>query len=337
VNEISSSVRAGFFFIPRESAMFAADWKIFGRKDLVDKRASFALSVGNFDGVHIGHRYLLQALKNLAGDLPTAVLTFDPHPSHIFARDGGERLLSPVEDRAREILALGIDVVLVQNFSRDFAALSPADFCESFLFENLNIGSLLLGFDFRFGAQRKGDFFFMEAMGRKHGFSVYQEEAHKVGVVAVSSSEIRRLVAARDMERAELFLTKPFSLAGTIVKGDQRGRILGYPTANLEQPRPGLLLPPAGVYAGLVELDDEGVLMPSVMSFGVRPTFGSGLEYRSEGHIFDFSGDIYGRKARFHIKSSIRCEEKFSDVESLKTQMAHDCERAREILKLTPR
>jgi riboflavin kinase/FMN adenylyltransferase len=312
--------------------MFAAEWAAYGRTDLIESGLPLAISIGNFDGVHAGHRHLLTALKSLANGSPTAILTFDPHPSRVFLGDKGDKLLSSVEDRVSGILACRIDLVLVQKFSAEFAELTALEFCEDFLLSNLNLSSVLLGFDFRFGKSRQGNFAFMTAVGQTHEFDVFREEPITHSGVIVSSSEIRQLVAAGQMEKAEALLSRPFSLVGRVVKGDQRGRLLGYPTANLEPLPVELLRPAAGVYAGFLELDENGERLPSVMSFGVRPTFGSSLEYRSECHIFDFSADLYGRKVRLHIKHALRGEEKFSDVEALKTQMALDCVQARKLL-----
>lgn len=313
--------------------MFAAELSTYGRTDLIEKGFPLAISIGVFDGVHAGHMHLLTALRSLARGTPTAILTFDPHPSKVFLGSQGDKLLSSVEDRVKKILSCGVDLVVVQKFSTSFAELSALQFCEDFLLKSINLSSVLLGFDFRFGKDRQGNFDFMSSVGKTHGFDVYREEPIKRSGVIVSSSEIRQLVAVGQMEKAEAFLSRPFSIVGKVVKGDQRGRLLGYPTVNLEPLPEELLLPADGVYAGFLEVDENGKLLPAVMSFGVRPTFGSGLEYRAECHIFDFSGDLYGRKTRFHIKHALRGEEKFSDVESLKAQMAIDCTNARRLLK----
>jgi riboflavin kinase/FMN adenylyltransferase len=312
--------------------MFPADWKVYGNKDVLAAAQSVAFSVGNFDGVHAGHEYLLRELKKIAAGRPTVVMTFEPHPRKLFLPETKGMLLASVEDRVRTILENGVDVVLVQNFSKAFSELSASDFCSDFLLKNLNISKILFGFDFRFGFKRAGDFDFMRTLAADSGVEVFREDPFVLNGVAVSSSEIRRLISCGDVQGAKALMTRPFAVSGQVVRGDQRGRLLGFPTVNLGGYSEDLLMPMPGVYAGFVELERDGALRPSVMSFGVRPTFGAHLEYRAEAHIFDFAADVYGKSVRFSVEHRLRGEEKFADVEALKAQMVRDSERARFLL-----
>jgi riboflavin kinase/FMN adenylyltransferase len=310
--------------------MFCAAWKAYGDVNVLNG-TSVVLSVGNFDGVHVGHKHLLSSLRDLAAGMPTVVMTFDPHPRSLFLPEMKGKLLCTVEDRVREMLNFGIDVVLVQSFSKEFSQISADEFV-AFLIQDLPLKRVLLGFDFRFGHDRSGDFALMHSKGLEHGFEVFQESVYMQEDCIVSSSEIRRLIALGDMQKAKRFLSRSYSVSGLVVRGDQRGRLLGYPTVNLGDYDVDMMLPLPGVYAGYVEFDEDGVRRPAVMSFGVRPTFGSNLEYRAEAHVFDFSADVYGRRVRFYVEHRLRGEEKFADVGSLKAQMALDSSRARQLL-----
>ncbi len=313
--------------------MFRLDWRAYGNLATLRSEAPVALSLGNFDGVHLGHRHLLASLKALAAGRPTVVMTFFPHPTKLFVPGMKSALLCSLDERVQQILDFGIDTVLVQNFSMEFSQLGAREFCTDVLCRNLTLSKVLLGFDFRFGKDRKGDFDVMKAIGRAQGFEVFREEAFERNGCVVSSSEIRRLISNGEMETAEIYLTRPFSLAGVVIKGDQRGRLLGYPTVNLGHYDLDMILPLSGVYAGYVAFDDGSMPLPAVMSFGVRPTFGANLEYRAEAHIFNFSADVYGKAVRFIVKHRLRGEERFSDVRDLKAQMARDSQLALSLLE----
>ncbi len=300
-----------------------AIYKLFGNQEIINQKETVSFTIGNFDGVHAGHVYLIDQLKKLNAGIPIAILTFHPHPVSFFSPKNPKTLLSTLEDKVSLLLKIGVDVVVVQQFDNDFASLSSDEFC-MWLKNNFNIYSVIIGHDFQYGKQRKGDFAHMKNFASKENWKIVQIPAFKMldGQV-VSSSLIRGALTCGDVEEVEKFLTRPYCLPGIVVKGDQRGRLIGFPTANI-QLDDILVIPRYGVYACLVEIESNGVLLPAVMNCGVRPTIASGLKLQIEAHILDFSQEIYGSRVRFHVKKFIRGEMKFENLDELKQQIGKD-------------
>ncbi len=291
-----------------------------------------ALVVGNFDGVHLGHQALLAELASQREEFGPVVFTFDPHPENYF-RPNSTPLLTTVAERVELLARYGAKAVITCSFDASVATLSPDDFLNGILEAGINVRRLLVGHDFRFGNRRSGDFAFLSKFGRERGWSVAELPAVAAHGEVVSSSLVRRLILDGNVARAELFLNRPFSLSGQVVKGDQRGRQIGFPTVNLQVPD-SLVRPAVGVYAGYVRFPSEGSQFPAVMHFGHRPTFGDMLEFRAEAHLFDFSRDVYGLPASFLLKKRIRPEQKFSSLDDLVQQIGLDVSAAREYLAL---
>ncbi|NBW82891.1 bifunctional riboflavin kinase/FAD synthetase [bacterium] len=308
-----------------------ADWDFakYGRTELDFSSQPVALTIGNFDGVHLGHRHVIRTLQDFAKGFPTLALTFDPHPSSILSPANHKQCIEPLSDRVERLLSLGIDVVVVQNFDEKFASLSADDFINEYLVKEFSIKRAVIGFDFCYGARRQGDWKHFEESSRRIGFDARRAEPFMIDGSPVSSSRIRQAIQSLDLELAERLLGQPFSLSGIVVKGDQRGRELGYPTANLGIDQGSRLLPPFGVYAVEVFLPGENECRHGVMNCGVRPTIASGLKLQIETHILDYSGDLYGKKLLFRLKKFIRTEMKFSGLEQLKSQIASDTKDAR--------
>lgn len=307
--------------------------QVFGRKNIFEKKEKVALTIGNFDGMHVGHQQLIEQLKALANGLPTVIVTFDPHPSTFFHPRNPKPLLSCPSQKIAEMLKLGIDVVVVKEFDQDFASLSADDFCAQWLNVHFAIGRLLIGHDFCYGRDRQGHFQHLKSFGERLGWQVVSFSpvfSKELGTV-VSSSLIRECLQQGNTVQAEKLLGRPYSLSGKVVQGEQRGRLLGFPTANLElECEPAI--PLYGVYACLIEIEDDGVLHPGVMNCGVRPTLGKGLKLQIEAYILGFSQDIYHRKVSFHIKNFLRGEMKFASLEHLKQQIVEDVTQARKQL-----
>jgi len=281
------------------------------------------LTIGNFDGVHLGHRALLTRLNEIAvreNLLPT-VLTFEPHPREFFAPESAPTRLSTLREKLELIADDGVKLVYVCHFNTRFAALSAEEFIERLLIAQLRVRHLIIGDDFCFGAGRRGNFALLRAAGERHGFQV--EAMHSVTLAGerVSSSAVRSALAAGEMEHAAALLGRPYSIDGRVVRGDRMGRQLGFATANIriKHSNPPLL----GVFAVEVRgLDGEPY--QGVANLGIRPSANTLPRPILEVHLFDFSTDIYGRHLNIRFLHKLRNEVHFPDFEALKTQIAAD-------------
>lgn len=308
-----------------------ADWdlEIFGRAEVVRSHQPLAMTIGNFDGVHLGHRHVISTLKDFANGLPTVALTFDPHPSSVLAPAQAKPSIESVQERIETLLSLGLDAVVVQKFTPEFAKLSANDFVSKYLLKEFNCKRAVIGFDFCYGVSRQGDWDHFRNSAAHYGFAALRAEPLYVDGIPVSSSRIRQAVQAAEFSTVEKLMGREFSLSGVVVQGDQRGRQIGFPTANLGLSREQPLLPPYGVYAVEVQIEGESNRRFGVMNCGVRPTIASGLKLQIETHILDYVGDLYGKKIIFRPKKFIRTEMKFSSLEQLKSQIQIDSNEAR--------
>ncbi len=287
------------------------------------------LALGNFDGVHRGHQAILERLvaeaRRLGGE--AVVMTFAPHPEAVLRPGSKLRLLSGTRDKIERIAAAGIDVLLLQRFNRRFAAISAEDFFRSYLVGRIGVAKIVAGYRVGFGHARRGDARMLERLGREAGVEVAIVGPIEVEGYQVSSSAIRRFVERGEMELAAKLLGRPHSLSGRVVRGEGRGATLGFPTANVGGTRG--LMPPAGVYAVRVEV--SGKEYNGIANLGTKPTFG-GERPGLEAHIFDFEGDLYGRRIRVSFISYLRQEAAFPSPQALARQIAADAARARSLL-----
>jgi riboflavin kinase/FMN adenylyltransferase len=276
------------------------------------------IAVGEFDGVHLGHRAVI-------GDADT-VLTFDPHPRAVVAPDAAPKLLTPLPVKADVIQGLGVDELVVIPFDGAFAAQSPQDFIDDVLVGALDARQVRVGENFRFGHRAKGD---IDLLRAQDAFETYVAELVEVEGEIVSSTHIRGLIVAGEVEKAARFLGLPFHLRGIVQHGDKRGRTLGYPTANLV-PDNALCYPGNGVYAcrGALEVDGEWRWWPAAVSIGVRPTFVTGRGVLVEAYLVGYDGDCYGQELRLAFLERIRGEKRFDSADALIEQMHADTERA---------
>jgi len=288
------------------------------------------LTLGNFDGVHLGHRAIVQRAVSeaRAAGGQVVVLTFHPHPVAVLAPERSPPLLQSLRDRLALLRDLGADVTVVQRFTPRFAALEPEAFVREFLGAHLELLHIVVGYNVSFGRGRAGTVETLRALGPRLGFAVDAVGPVTVGEEQVSSTALRRMVAAGDVRSAQAFLGRRFTLRGRVVRGEQRGRTLGFPTANLHQPR-GLLLPADGVYAVRARLD--GRAHPAVLNIGMRPTFGT-LQRTVEAHLLDFDQLLYGRWLVLELVDRLRGEQRFAGPEALRQAIAADVTRAREVL-----
>lgn len=286
-----------------------------------------ALTVGNFDGVHLGHQALLNEVRAAAQarGLQTAVVIFEPHPREFFTPQQAPARLSSLREKLELFATMGVDRVHVCRFDERFAQMSAADFIHA-LHEKLSARFVLIGDDFRFGSGRAGDFALMEKIGSQRGFEVQAVHSVTHDGVRISSTAIRAALAAGQMRTAQQYLGRPYSISGRVVQGDSLGRKIGFPTANiqLKHNRPPL----RGIFVVQVHVEGHGVLQGAA-SLGVRPTVRLDAKPVLEVHLFEFAQQIYGKHLRVEFLQKLRDEEKFPDVEALTRQIALDVEKAK--------
>ena len=297
------------------------------------------VTVGNFDGVHLGHQHVVRRAREVArtlGDLPVVAVTFDPHPMAVLRPEHAPQTLTDVATRARLLGEAGVDAVLVAPFTREVAAWTPQRFVEDILVERLHAKAVVVGANFRFGVKASGDVATLAELGRTHDFAA-EGIALDGGPQVWSSTYVRSCLQGGDVEGAAEALGHPFTVRGEVVKGDQRGRELGYPTANV--PTSGMLAAPAdGVYAGwLRRLDDSGdELLPAAISVGTNPTFEGERERRVESYVLDRDDlELYGVEVEVSFVARIRGMLRFDSVDELVATMAQDVARTRAVLGVT--
>jgi riboflavin kinase / FMN adenylyltransferase len=279
------------------------------------------LAVGEFDGVHLGHREVMRGAET--------VLTFEPHPRAVVAPEQAPKLITPLDTKIDLIAGLGVRELVVIPFDGAFASQSPQGFIDDVLVRELGATRVSVGENFRFGHRARGDVALLRA---QDAFETRVVELVQGDGGVISSSHIRELIAAGEVERAAACLGSPFQLRGTVAHGDKRGRTLGFPTANLV-PDPALIYPGHGVYAcrAAVELDGAWQWWPAATNVGVRPTFVTGRGLLVEAFLLGFDGDLYGRELRLVFLSRLRGELRFDSVDELVEQMERDVEDTRRI------
>ena len=287
-----------------------------------------AVAVGNFDGVHRGHQALVAAASEAAARHggAVAVLTFDPHPSRVLSPQRAPSTLMTLQQKAETLEGCGVDHVIVLPFTRELAALAAEDFVQRVLVDGLAARCIVVGETFRFGRERAGDLALLRREGVVRGFDVRGVEPVLHEGVAISSTRIREALARGGVHSAQAMLGRAYFVDGRVVEGDQRGRTLGIPTANVNPS--GEILPAAGVYAGWCVVED-GTRWRAVINIGRRPTFEYGGDVVLEAHLLDFDGDLYGNGLRVEFEEHLRDERRFDGVDALKRQIHLDAERAR--------
>jgi riboflavin kinase/FMN adenylyltransferase len=287
------------------------------------------VAVGNFDGVHRGHQALLAEAARMAGELAATpyALTFWPHPAQVLAGKT-PTLLTALPRRAELVLEAGMRALLVQRFDRAFAQLSPEAFFERLLVRELGAKGVVVGGDFRFGRDRAGDGATLEALGRAHGVRVFSVRMVEDDAGPVGSRRIRQAIADGDVRTAAALLGRPHAIEGVVERGAQRGRTIGFPTANVATGE--VQVPAVGVYAALVSAAPLGPGRKlAVVNVGHRPTLADGRGLTVEAHVLGASTDLYGASMRVEFLERLRAEQRFDGLESLKRAIAADCEAAR--------
>ena len=298
-------------------------------EDIHEALSGVCLTIGNFDGVHLGHAKLLQRVREraAAAALTSAALTFDPHPRRVLMGNAAPPAITMLEHKLECIEASGIQLAVVLPFTRELAAREPEDFVREILVEGLCLKHLVIGYDYAFGKGRRGNFETLSALGQKYGFGAERLDPVIINGAVVSSTRIRDMVQAGNVWDVRPLLGRFHQVRGIVAHGQKRGRKLGFPTANVAVRDE--LVPLGGVYAVWVDVD--GTLHPGVANIGKNPTFGE-FDMSVEAHILDYKGKIYGDPIRVHFVQRIRSEKKFSGPEELITRIREDVGLARMIL-----
>jgi riboflavin kinase/FMN adenylyltransferase len=291
-----------------------------------------ALTIGNFDGVHLGHQAMLAELERAAGrlGLPACVLTFEPHPREFFAPDRAPTRLTSLREKLELLAQHGVERVHVCRFDYSFARTAPDEFVERIIARGLGASWLLVGDDFRFGARRAGDFVLLKQSAPRYGFEVAALPSVALDGERVSSTAVRQALAGGDLDRAQRLLGRAYSISGRVMRGDGLGRKLGFPTANVQMKhnRPPL----TGIFAVRLHGGPDGPLA-GVASLGVRPTVKQGGAPVLEVHALDFDGDLYRRHVRVEFLRKFRDEERYADLGTLTRKIALDVRNARQYFR----
>lgn len=301
--------------------------------DDVKRNLKTVLTVGTFDGVHAGHKVLVNRVIELAKkeDARSIIVTFDPHPRDIInPGQAGIKLLSSLDERSELLADLGVDEMVVIPFDRDFSLLTSEEFVRDIIWKKIGVSSFVIGYDHQFGRNREGTIETVEELGKELGFNTHVVSKQEVGDKTVSSTAIRNaLHEDGDMELAASLLEKYYILNGTVVHGDKRGKKIGFPTANIKPQNEKKVIPKKGVYAVWVRYEES--YYKGMMNIGERPTF-NGDAITLEVHILDFNTEIYGKDVQLQFVKRIRDEKQFNGLEELKNQLNKDKEEVKYVL-----
>ena len=291
----------------------------------VERVSNSVVTVGTFDGVHEGHKALIETVVSKAKkrDARSVVISFDPHPRDIInPGNTGIKQLTTIQERREILEEIGIDVLLIIPFTRDFSLLSSEEFVEKIVFEKVGVSEFVIGYDHHFGKDRTGTIETVENLGKELGFDAFVVSKREMGNITVSSTTIRKELSENgNVEQASKLLGREYLLNGIVIHGDKRGRTIGYPTANLKAEHPNKVIPKDGVY--VVKVRVEGEWFSGMMNIGNRPTF-KGAQKALEVNIFEFDKDIYGQTIQVRFLKRLRDEVKFSGVDELIAQLDKD-------------
>jgi riboflavin kinase/FMN adenylyltransferase len=298
--------------------------------DFTSKNKTF-VTIGTFDGVHIGHQKVLSNLvinaeKNNASSV---LLTFFPHPRMVLQKDSQIKLINTIEERIELLKKTGLDALVIHEFTEDFAEKTALDFVKNVLVDHLKISNLIIGYDHRFGKNREGNFDQLTEYGKIFGFEVTKISQQEIDHITISSTKIRKAIELGNIEEANRYLGYNFMLTGEVVKGKNLGEKIGFPTANLSIKENYKLLPKTGSYIVKAELENETVY--GMMNVGYNPTV-KGKTQTIEIHFFNFNKDLYGKKIQIDVLKFLRDEQKFESVSALKNQLMTDKQKSLEII-----
>jgi riboflavin kinase/FMN adenylyltransferase len=288
-----------------------------------------AIALGNFDGLHAGHKAVLKHTQALAkaANIPSAIFTFEPHPVSVLRPENTAFRLTPFREKMKRLKKLGIDYVFMQRFSKAFSQTTAESFVKDILVAQLGIHTAVTGQDFIFGHNREGNAAYLEKMSQTLGFAYERVAPQEDSTARFSSTRTRALIKEGKLEEAATLLGAPYAIEGRVCRGAQRGRTIGFPTANLRLKE--YIHPPYGVYKVRVDIEGGEKALPAIANIGVKPTF-NGKEPLIEIHIFDFDKNIYGARLRVTLETFIRPEHAFENVDALIQQITQDCEMVKE-------
>ncbi|WP_092980876.1 bifunctional riboflavin kinase/FAD synthetase [Robiginitalea myxolifaciens] len=298
-----------------------------GLSDFQAKRPS-VVTIGTFDGVHVGHRKILDRLilSGKDANLESTLLTFYPHPRMVLQKDTDLRLLSSIEEKTQILNELGLDALIIHPFTKEFSRLTAKEFVRQILVNRLQARRIIIGYDHRFGRNRSADIQDLRAYGNLYGFEVEEINAQEIDDISVSSTKIRKALNEGDLETANRYLGYAYTISGKVIRGKGLGRELGFPTANLQPDTPYKLIPRQGVY--VVSATHEQTTRYGMMNIGMNPTV-DGTREHIEIHFFELDQDLYDQPLQVRLHKRLRDEIKFSSLDSLKAQLTADQEQAR--------
>ncbi len=291
-----------------------------------------SLTIGTFDGVHIGHRKIIERLVNIArkNEEKAVVLTFFPHPRMVLQKDSDIKLLNTLEEKSELLSELGVDELVVKEFTTGFSRMTALEFVRDLLVNVLNTRHIIIGYDHRFGRNRAANIDDLKDFGETYDFRVIEIPAQEVDEVAVSSTKIRKALHKGKVHKANVYLGYNYSLSGLVIKGRGMGKELGFPTANLQIEQDYKLIPKNGAYVIRTRIDDQ--FIHGMMNIGHNPTFNESTNRFIEIHLFDFEANLYGQKIKIEMLSRLRDEQKFDSIDGLKSQLIKDQAQARALI-----
>lgn len=291
------------------------------------------VTVGTFDGVHFGHKKIINRLKTIAKSIDgeSVLLTFNPHPRSVLFKDNQIQLINTLDEKIKLLESLGLDHLVIYPFTESFSKMSGKDYIKKHLIKELNVHTIVIGYDHHFGNDRTGNIDLLREMRQVEGYELEEISAHEIDEISISSTKIRSAISDGQMQLVKDFLGYNYFLTGKIETGDGLGKTLGFPTANLSISENDKIIPHHGVYAVKAKIDNK--YLNGIMNIGIRPTINSDQNnLRLEVHLFNFNESIYGETIKVNLITKIRDEIKFDDIESLKKQIGIDCEKAKKIL-----
>lgn len=294
------------------------------------------LTIGTFDGVHLGHQKIIERLKSEAKKVngETVLFTFFPHPRMVIdPTNHGLKLIQTQAEKIENLERLGLDHLIIFPFTKSFSNLTADEFVKDYLVNKLHVQTIVVGYDHQFGKNREGTLKHLQKLSETLPFEVIEIPAHEVDEINVSSTKIRKAIEIGDIQTANSYLNEPFEISGKVVKGNQIGRTIGFPTANIEIGDELKIIPAIGVYAVEIVLEDQRILQ-GMMNIGIRPTVTDSKEVKAEVFIFDFSEAIYDQRIKVYLLQRIRGEHRFQSVEVLRAQLQEDEKTVRSIFSL---
>lgn len=307
--------------------------KIYRQLDEIVELKNPVVTIGTFDGVHIGHRKILESLIKSAQEINglSMVMTFDPHPRHVLQPNRKVTLLTLLEEKIELLKNVGIDAIFIQHFDLNFSSLTSNEFVENILVKGLGVKKLVIGYDHHFGKNRNGSLADLQMLGKINGFEVEEIPAQDVDHVVVSSTKIRNAIEEGAVEKANEFLGYAYAITSKVIEGRKLGRTIGFPTANLALPTEMKLIPLSGVYA--VKVTAEHNTYKGMLNIGFKPTIAENQVLSAEVHILDFNQQIYGKTIKIEFIRRIRSEMKFENFDKLAEQLQEDKRTVSNILK----